>query len=88
MANTLYVSFPKNYLDFGRDALTNQGVEKFNELICEKLPNYVSWVGDNIIGPINRKNEFLDNFDLTEIISEAAEEMCENYGGSDFFEVF
>ena len=81
--NTVIARIPLNYNDFGGYALTEKGVEKFDELIAKRLPEDISWCGDELIGDVN-----LDiTIDINSIIAEASEEMMSEYGDKPYFEV-
>ena len=81
--DTVIERMPLNYNDFGQYALTAEGMEKFDELISKRIPDGISWCGDELIGDVN-----LDiTIDINSIIAEVSEEMMSEYGDKPYFEV-
>ena len=73
---TVYQRVPGNYNDFGTYALSEAGLEKFDNLISEMIPEDLSWCGDEIIGPV----DFNGDFDVNIIIDAAREKMISEFG--------
>ncbi len=70
----LVARLPLNYADFGEYALTEKGMEMYNSIIIDMLPDSCTWCGNEIIGDIDA--DYTD-FDIAEIISAAAEKITE-----------
>lgn len=68
---TVICKMPLGYNDFGACALTEHGMEVFDQMICDKLPDSVFWCGDELIGDYGVDYDF----DINEIISECAAKM-------------
>ena len=82
---TVIARMPFNYNNFGSYALTEKGMDKFDELISRRLPECIDWCGDELIcdvyAPITR--EFLD---INAIIEEASAQMLGEFGEYPYFE--
>lgn len=74
--NTVYQRVPGNYNDFGTHALSEAGLEKFDSLISEMIPDELSWCGNEIIAPI----DFDGDFDINLAIEAAREKMISVFG--------
>lgn len=81
---TVWQRVPLIYNYFGEYALSEQGQEKYNELISKQIPAALSWCGDEILAPIDYDGEF----DITEIISLASTIMMEEYDDDKYWEDF
>lgn len=63
-------------------ALSEIGQERYTDLICKRLPDEAYWCGDEILSPVDSGIEI----DIDEIISDAAAEMLEMFGGDENWE--
>ena len=83
---TVIARMPFNYNNFGSYALTEKGMDKFDELLSRRLPECIDWCGDELIcdvdAPITR-----EDLDINAIIEGAAVQMTEEYGYYPYFEV-
>lgn len=61
-----------DYNAFGCGALSNYGMEVFDNLISKRIPSGVIWCDDELYRNANRE---IDDFDIDQIISEAGEEL-------------
>lgn len=68
---------PLNYNDFGRYALTEEGYERFDEIISWMLPDEVSRCEDELLAPVDYGSEL----DLADIIERAGDQMINNEDG-------
>ena len=68
---------PLGYDDFGSFALTDKGRDELDHQISIRLPEEVSWCGDELIADFDYEWPE-DHPDVDEIISEARTWMCEN----------
>ena len=82
---TVIARMPFNYNNFGSYALTEKGMDKFDELISRRLPECIDWCGDELIcdvdAPITR-----EDLDINAIIEEAAVQMLGEFGEYPYFE--
>lgn len=81
---TVWQRVPLDYNDFGGCALSEQGQEKYDELISKQIPAALSWCGDEILAPI----DYDGDFDISEAISLAATIMMEEYDDEKYWEEF
>lgn len=81
---TVWQRIPLDYNDFGGCALSEQGQEKYDELISKQIPEALSWCGDEILAPI----DYDGDFDISEAISLAATIMMEEYDDEKYWEEF
>ena len=72
MTNRVITRMPADWNDTGSYALTEKGEEKYIEMICKRLPDDITWCGDELIGPVDFD---VEPFDIHEIISEAMTEL-------------
>ena len=75
-------SMPLNYADLGDTALSLLGRETYDHLIASKLPEELTWCGDEILGPA----DWAEELDLAGIIEAAATEMLERYPDDRYWE--
>lgn len=68
---------PLNYNDFGRYALTDEGYERYDEIISGMLPDEVSRCGNELLAPADYDGEL----DLDDIIERAGDQMLNNEDG-------
>lgn len=68
---------PLNYNDFGRYAMTDEGYERYDEIISGMLPDEVSWCGNELLAPADYDGEL----DLDDIIERAGNQMLNNEDG-------
>lgn len=81
---TVWQRVPLDYNDFGEYALSEQGQEKYDELISRQIPEALSWCGDEILAPI----DYDGDFDIIKAIRLATIIMVEEYGGGRYWEKF
>ena len=72
MTITKICNIRPDYAVFGCGALSDHGMEVYDQLISKRLPSGVIWCGDELCRDINDE---IDEFDLDEIISEAGEDL-------------
>lgn len=84
--NTVIETMPLDYNDFGQYALTDEGREKFDELISKRIPEGISWCGDELICDVDL-DITRDELNIRGIIAEATNEMLNEYGDEPWFEV-
>lgn len=71
---TVIGRMPPTWKETGVYALTEQGYEKYVELICDRLPDEVEWACcDELIAPIDFD---ADSFDINEIVNDAFSELA------------
>ena len=68
---------PLNSNDFGRYALTDEGYERYDEIISGMLPDEVSWCWNEPLAPVDYDGEL----DLDDIIERAGDQMLNNEDG-------
>lgn len=68
---------PLNYNDFGRYAMTDEGYERYDEIISGMLPDEVSLCGNELLAPADYDGEL----DLDDIIERAGNQMLNNEDG-------
>lgn len=81
---TVWQHVPLDYNDFGEYALSEQGQEKYDELISKQIPEALSWCGDEILAPI----DYDGDFDINEAITLASTIMMEEYDDEKYWEEF
>lgn len=81
---TVWQRVPLDYNDFGEYALSEQGQEKYDELISKQIPEALSWCGDEILAPI----DYDGDFDINEAITLASTIMTEEYDDDKYWEGF
>ena len=81
---TVWQHVPLIYNDFGEYSFSEEGQEKFDELISKQIPEALSWCGDEILAPI----DYDGDFDIDEAIILAATIMMEKYDDDKYWEDF
>ena len=79
MTHRIIARMPADWNDTGSYALTEKGEEKYIELISKRLPDDVTWCGDELIALVNVEAE---SFNINKIVDEAMREIlaCDEPG--------
>lgn len=64
-----------NWNDMGSYSLTDKGEEMYAELICKRMPDNISWCGDELLVELD-EGEPMPEFDFNEAMEEAYQELC------------
>ena len=81
---TVWQRVPLDYNDLGEYALSEQGQEKYDELISKQIPEALSWCGNEILAPI----DYDGYFDIREAIRLAAIIMIKEYDDDKYWVEF